>query len=45
MNAIVYQSPANVTGGISERPIFIITNEVDHRKVTKSARKIALIFE
>jgi hypothetical protein len=37
MKAIVYLNPAKVNGGISASPIFIITNEVDHRKVTNKA--------
>jgi hypothetical protein len=45
MNAIVYRKPAKVSGGISTSPIFIITNDVDQRKVTRSARIIALRCE
>ena len=41
INAIVYRSPAKVNGGISASPIFIITNDVDQRKVTSSASRIA----
>ena len=41
--AIVYLNPAKVNGGISASPIFIITNEVDQRKVTRRARRIAAI--
>jgi len=39
--ARLYLSPAYVNGGISANPHFIKMNEVDHRKVTSSARKIA----
>jgi len=42
MNAILYLNPANVSGGISVRPILIITKEVDQRKVTRRASRIAL---
>jgi hypothetical protein len=41
-NASVYRSPAYVRGGISVNPHFIRIKEVDHRKVTNSAKKIAL---
>ena len=37
--AIVYLNPAKVSGGISARPILIITKEVDHRKVTSNASR------
>ena len=40
MKAIVYLNPAKVNGGISARPIFIITNDVDQRRVTSRASKI-----
>ena len=40
MSAIVYRNPANVNGGISSSPIFIITNDVDQRKVTSRASRI-----
>jgi hypothetical protein len=40
--ASVYRNPANVNGGISAKPHFISMKEVDQRKVTRSARKIAL---
>ena len=40
--AIEYLNPANVNGGISASPNFIITNDVDQRKVTSRARRIAL---
>ena len=39
MNAIVYRNPAKVSGGISASPNLIITNDVDQRKVTRSASK------
>jgi hypothetical protein len=32
-----YRYPANVIGEISASPHFIMINEVDHRKVTRSA--------
>jgi hypothetical protein len=40
-NAIEYLNPAKVNGGISFRPSFIITKDVDHKKVTSKASKIA----
>jgi hypothetical protein len=45
IKAIVYLSPAKVNGGISASPIFIITNEVDQRKVTSRASRIALRWD
>jgi hypothetical protein len=39
-NASEYRKPAKVRGGISTKPIFIITNEVDHKKVTNRAWRI-----
>lgn len=45
INAIEYLNPANVKGGISARPIFIITNDVDQRKVTSRASKMAFKCE
>ena len=45
MNAIVYRNPAKVSGGISASPNLIITNDVDQRKVTRSASKIAFRCE
>jgi hypothetical protein len=45
IKATVYRSPAKVNGGISASPIFIITKEVDQRKVTRTARRIALKCE
>ncbi len=44
-NATKYLSPANVMGGISFRPFFIIINEVDQRKVTSSAENIAAVLD
>jgi len=41
IKAMKYRSPAKVIGGISDKPHLIITNDVDHRKVTSSASKIA----
>jgi hypothetical protein len=41
MNAIVYRRPAKVNAGISASTILIITNEVDQRKVTRSASRMA----
>jgi len=41
INAMKYRSPAKVSGGISVKPHLIITKDVDHRKVTSSASKIA----
>lgn len=41
-NAIEYRNPANTSGGISFNPSFIITNDVDQRKVTRRASSIAL---
>lgn len=38
-----YRNPANVRGGISLRPSLIITNEVDHKKVTSSASRSAAV--
>ena len=40
--AIEYLNPANTSGGISFNPNFIITKDVDQRKVTNSASSIAV---
>lgn len=45
INAIKYLNPAKVKGGISLRPSLIITNDVDHKNVTSSARKIADVLD
>lgn len=45
MKAIKYRKPAKVRGGISLSPSLIITNDVDQRKVTSSASKIAVVRE
>lgn len=45
MNAIKYLNPAKIKGGISFNPNFIITKEVDHRKVTSRAIKTAAVLE
>ncbi len=39
-----YLNPAKVRGGKSFNPFFIITKEVDHKKVTRSPRSIALVL-
>jgi hypothetical protein len=36
-NAMKYLAPAKTSGGISSRPIFIITKDDDHKNVTSSA--------
>ena len=45
MNAIKYLNPAKVSGGISLSPSLIITNDVDQRKVTSRASRIAAVRE
>lgn len=45
IKAIKYLNPAKVRGGISFRPSLIITNDVDHKKVTRRASKSAEVRE
>jgi hypothetical protein len=40
-NARLYLNPAYVNRGISDKPHLISIKDVDHRKVTKSASRIA----
>ena len=45
INASAYRKPAKVSGGISFKPILIITKEVDQRNVTSRAIRIDAVRE